>query len=259
VVAGLKLTPFFAILSRLLRDKCACFASLRFNMPNRFSRLQIRNKFFQEPDFGNLQEANSWQPCCMAKSFYNLDYLIEISEKRLEEYTASYQKVFDGITNIILIYSILGIFLTAFVRHVIEADIAGWMYYICFALFSISFIISISYFVRLLLPVKVAYLDPPKKYYDWYKPKMEAVYPGVANRQKVDDSLKGSYILEIDMAIRHNIQVLKRKRSFYYNALLFGLLAIVPYVICLAYHLGHKEDDVHKVQLISSKVINFKQ
>lgn len=192
----------------------------------------------------------------MAKSFYNLDYLIEVSEKRLEEYTASYQKIFDGITNIILIYSILGIFLTAFVRHVIETDISGWMFYICFVLFSISFIISISYFVRLLIPVDAAYLAPPRKYYEKYKPQIEAIYPGASNRQKVDDSLKGSYILEIEAAIRHNVQAFRRKRSFYYNALFFGLLAIAPYVICLGYHLGLKEDDVHKVQLVSSQKSN---
>lgn len=127
------------------------------------------------------------------------------------------------------------------------------MYYICFGLFSVSFIISAFCFVRLLIPVDLAYLDPPNKYYERFKPRMEAIYPGPNNRQKVDDSLKGSYILEIDAAIHHNVQVFRRKRSFYYNALFFGLLAIVPYVICLGYHLNQKEDDVHKVQLVSSE------
>jgi len=46
----------------------------------------------------------------MSRSFYELDYIIEISEKRLAEYTALYQKVLERFTNIILIYSALGSF-----------------------------------------------------------------------------------------------------------------------------------------------------
>ena len=61
----------------------------------------------------------------MAKSFYDLDYIIEINEKRLAEYTALYQKVLERLTNIILVYSALGIFLVPLTQHVIAADIKG--------------------------------------------------------------------------------------------------------------------------------------
>jgi hypothetical protein len=61
----------------------------------------------------------------MPVSFYDLDYIVEINLKRLEEYNASLQKVLDRFTNIILIYSGLGIFLVSLIQHLIDADING--------------------------------------------------------------------------------------------------------------------------------------
>src|SRR5690349_2342503 len=134
----------------------------------------------------------------MAKSFYDFDYIIELSEERLNECNSNYQQIFGSITNVILIYSALGIFITTLAQHVIDRDIQGWPFYGCFVIFSILLITSIFFFVRLLAPVEIAYLDPPAKYYDTFKPLIERIYPGAANRQAVDNSLKASYILEIN-------------------------------------------------------------
>jgi len=71
----------------------------------------------------------------MSKSFYDLDYIIEISEKRLAEYTTSYQKVLERLTNIILVYSALGIFFIPLIQHVLEADIRNIVFYLFFVLF----------------------------------------------------------------------------------------------------------------------------
>lgn len=43
------------------------------------------------------------------KSFYDLDYLIDINEKRVEQSTAAYYKVFDKLPHLIFIYSALTI------------------------------------------------------------------------------------------------------------------------------------------------------
>jgi hypothetical protein len=59
----------------------------------------------------------------------------------------------------------------------------------------------------------------------------------IGNEQVVDDSLKGSYISELENAIEINSRAFRQKASLFYNALLFALLAIVPYIICIAYHL----------------------
>ena len=171
----------------------------------------------------------------MAKSFYDLDYIIEINEKRLSEYTALYQKVFERLTNIILVYSALGIFLVPLTQHMLAADVKGRMFYIVFAAFAVLLVISLTYFIRLLLPVDIAYLDPPHAYYQAFKDRLEVIYVG--NEEVVDNSLKGAYIFELQNAIEINYRVFRKKNSYFYNALVFALLAIVPYIACIGYHL----------------------
>lgn len=172
----------------------------------------------------------------MGKSFYDLDYIIEINEKRLAEYTALYQKVLERLTNIILIYSALGIFLVPLTQHVIAADIRGFWFYLAFGLFVILLIVSVVYLIRLLLPVEIAYLTPPQKYYNEYKSDIEGL--NVGNEVVVNDSLKGAYILELENAIEINSSAFRKKNSFFYNALLFALVALIPYIACLGFHLS---------------------
>ena len=187
----------------------------------------------------------------MAVSFYDLDYLIEINQKRLEEYNASLQLVLGRLTNIILIYSGLGIFLVTFIQHTIDGDLKSCFYYVVFSAFALLLLFSLYYFIRLLLPEKIAYLDPPEKYYKAFREQMESDYPG--DQDMVDKSLKGSYILELEDSITVNYQVFRRKSSFYYNALLFALLAVIPYIVCLGYHLAKKDDKIQKVEIVTKK------
>lgn len=172
----------------------------------------------------------------MSKSFYDLDYIIEISEKRFAEYTALYQKVLERLTNIILVYSALGIFLVPLTQHALEANIKGVYFYLFFIVFAGLLLISVIYVIRLLLPAEVAYLQSPKRYYYAIKAEMEAINPG--DQQTVDNSIKSSYIIELERAIEINNGVFRRKSSFFYNALVFALLAVIPYVVCIGYHLS---------------------
>lgn len=71
-------------------------------------------------------------------------------------------------------------------------------------------------------------------------------YP--SDQETIDSSLKGSYILELESAIYINNQIYSRKSSFYYRALIFALLALIPYIFCLGYHLSKKEDKIQKVE-----------
>ncbi|HXB06518.1 MAG TPA: hypothetical protein VNW04_05375 [Puia sp.] len=172
----------------------------------------------------------------MAKSFYELDGIIEMNEKRLAEYTALYQKVFERLTNIILVYSALGIFLIPLTQHVMKADVRGVFFYVSFVAFWVLLIVSLVYFIRLLLPVDIAYLDPPKKYYSDYKTELELLNVGPEN--VVNDSLKGTYIQELEDAIEINSNAFRTKNSLFYNALIFALLASVPYIICVGWHIS---------------------
>jgi len=187
----------------------------------------------------------------MRTSFFNLDYIIDINQQRLEQYNTSLQKVSERLTNIILIYSALGIFLVSIIQDLFDNEIHKLPFYVAFGLFSLFFIFSLAYFIKLLLPVEIAYLDPPNKYYGDFMVEMQAKYPN--DQGKVDNSLKGSYILELENAISVNSEVFRRKSSFYYNALLFALVAVIPYITCVAFHLSKKDDRIQKVQLVNPK------
>jgi hypothetical protein len=172
----------------------------------------------------------------MTKSFYELDGIIEINEKRLAEYTTLYQKVFDRLTNILIVYSALGIFLIPLTQHVIKADVKGVVFYMCFIAFVGLLITSLVFFIRLLLPIDIAYLDPPRKYYSDYKTELETLNLG--SKDLVDDSLKGTYIQELEDAIDTNNQAFLTKNSLFYNALIYALLACVPYIVCVGWHIS---------------------
>jgi hypothetical protein len=187
----------------------------------------------------------------MSISFYSLDYIIEVNQKRLEEYNTFIQKVLERFTHIILIYSGLGIFLISLIQHVLDADIEGVFFYIFFITFSSLLILSLIYFFKLLLPAEIAYLDPPKRYYTKLKRKMDQEHP--TKHKEIDDILKGSYIDELENAISANLEVFKKKSSFYYNALLFALLAIIPYTVCIGFHLLKKDNKIQKVEQIDRK------
>ncbi len=106
---------------------------------------------------------------------------------------------------------------------------------------------------RNILPAEIAYLSPPRKYYDTFKSELESLRPG--NQQLVDDSLKGSYIFELENAIDINSNVFRRKSSFLYNALLFALLAVIPYLTCLGFHLSKKDVKGTKVEFSGRKIV----
>src|SRR5688500_1979293 len=107
---------------------------------------------------------------------------------------------------------------------------------ISFFIFGICLTISIIYLIRLLIPVHVAYLDPPRKYSEDIMAQTEELYPG--QYLKINDSLEGSYILEINAAINNNFSLFRRKSSFYYNSMLFALLSVLPYIVCIGFHMS---------------------
>ena len=109
------------------------------------------------------------------------------------------------------------------------------VFYAVFAVFAVLLSTSLVYFVRLLLPVNIVYLEPPKKYYGSYKTELELL--NIGNEETVNDSLRGTYIFELQNAIEVNSRAVRKKNSYFYNALLFALLSVVPYIVCLGFHL----------------------
>lgn len=186
----------------------------------------------------------------MPKSFYDLDYIIEINENRVEQYTSAYQQVLSKLTNIILIYSAIAIFLIPIIQEVFTPD-KSFVLYICFAIFTGLFITSLVFAIKLVFPIQVAYLIEPEKYYKDYR----LLYEQTMTVQKeIDNALKASYIGELEAAVAINDKVFKRKSSFYYNALIFALVSTIPFLLCLGYHIFQKDDKIQKIEIVKSKI-----
>jgi len=183
------------------------------------------------------------------KSFYDLDYIIEINEKRIEQLSATYQKVLERITNILLIYSGISIFLISIIQDIFWKEFSHWIFLLAFAFFSSFFIATVYYTVRLLIPVKIAYLEPPQKFYIEYRSIYEQT---ITDQVSISNLLKASYIEALERTLNANTAIFRRKNSFYYNALIYALLSAVPFLICISFHVLKKEEKIHKVEIVNS-------
>ena len=199
----------------------------------------------------------------MENSFYKLDYIIGLGEKRVDLYLSAYQGVLGRLTNIILIYSAIGIYLIPIIQDLIDgAKVAFFLFAI---ILLIMVIVSVIYTIRLLIPVHVAYLEVSDRYStdlrDQYEKKFlrpELSENEVKNaKELIDNYLKASYIDELSEAQEINQRAFLGKSSFYYRALIWGLAAIVPYIVCIGFHLSRKDDKVQKVHLVyEEKVVS---
>jgi|RhiMetdeSRZDD1v2_1073273.scaffolds.fasta_scaffold04913_3 hypothetical protein len=189
----------------------------------------------------------------MPKSFYDLDYIIEINEKRIEQYLSAYQKVLERLTNIILIYSAITIFLTSIIKIVFINKHCPTFLYPCFGAFVLLFAVSLYFTVRLIIPVDIYYLTAPRKYYEDFRLVYEEI---IQNQTEVEKLLKASYIDELEKILGNYQQVFRRKSSFYYNALMYALLSAVPYIICIGFHISKKEENIQKVEIVNSEKIS---
>jgi hypothetical protein len=185
-----------------------------------------------------------------SKSFYDLDYIIEINEKRAEQYTAAYQKVLERLTNIIIVYSAIAIFLIPIIQDIFLCE-GKWFLRGCFIVFAILFITSLVFTVRLIIPVEVTYLSAPKRYYEEYRLQYEQSNNN--NQVVVENLLKASYINELERNLHENELVFRRKSSFYYNALMYSLLSTIPYLFCFGFYITKKEESIQKVEVVNKE------
>ena len=103
--------------------------------------------------------------------------------------------------------------------------------------------------MRLLIPAKIAHLHPFRKYYEEYRLKYET---GGMSRSEVDNYLKASYIDELEKAFDGNTTVFRRKSQFYYSALTCALMSVIPYLVCLGFHIAKKDDSIYKVEIVNA-------
>ena len=197
----------------------------------------------------------------MENSFYNLAYIISLGEKRVDLYLSAYQGVLGRLTNIIIIYSAIGIYLIPIIQDLIDG--AAIVYYVIATIFLGAIVISVIFTIRLLIPIRVAYLEVSDRYSTSLRNEYEKKFLSSdlseekvrEAKDKIDKYLKASYIAELSESQEINQKVSVSKSSFYYRALIYGLAAIIPYVICIGFHLSRKDDKVQKVHLVYQKKI----
>lgn len=188
----------------------------------------------------------------MPKSFYDLDFIIEINEKRDEQFRLDYEKITSKISNIVIIYSALSFFIIPIVQDICEHKISS-NYFNGFAIaFSILFIISFIFTILFLVPKNIDTLNPPNDYYTDGRADLEPQHTDINNvidTTTVDKLLKIAYITELEESISNNLQLVSRKQGYYNRAFTIALISIVPFVFCLYFHVNVKDDKVQKVRI----------
>ncbi|SFF01081.1 hypothetical protein SAMN05518672_11439 [Chitinophaga sp. CF118] len=183
-------------------------------------------------------------------SFYDLDYMIEINEKRLEQYSGFYQKNMDAFTNIMILYSALAIFIIPIIQSLFfEASDCYWLDYVCFYVFIILFIASLINTALLLMPVDIPYLKEPKTYYKIFRS---------GNRYESNEKatlnfiIKGAYVDELEESVNTTYNIFRRKALFHYRAFTYAMLSCIPYLFCVGFQISTKKDNVQKVEIINN-------
>lgn len=195
----------------------------------------------------------------MENSFYDLNYIINLGEKRVDLYLTAYQNILGRITNIILVYSAIAIYLIPIAQDLIDGA-RPWYVFVAIV-FLLMMFVSVCFTIRLLIPVDVAYLEVSNRYtvdllgqYEAKLLKSDLSSDEIASSKSlINKLLKASYIDELSRAQAFNQTVAVTKSSFYYRALIWGLAAVIPYVVCIGFHLSRKDEKVQKVHLVYEK------
>lgn len=195
-------------------------------------------------------------------SYYQLDYLIDLNEKRFNQYFESYHKTQERFTQLIFIYSAIAIYLPNLVQDIIFRKVNNGIFDVCLTIYVILFIASIVYFVRFLIPRGLPFLNSPHRYYQTARLEYEQDFNELSMEEKilkVDTLLKATYIEEIQIAIEKIQELVRLKGHYFYHALILGLLSALPYMICIAIHLSINEDTVQKVYITNQNLINLQE
>jgi hypothetical protein len=185
------------------------------------------------------------------KSFYDLDYIIEINEQRLEQYANAYQKSVERFTTLLAIYSALCIFLVPIIQTLFLTKAEWhWSYYCSFWAFCILFIISIVNSILLLSPGELGILLMPNLYYKHVK---QFYQENGFSSDDTDAFIKGHYIVELEKTITENSFKLHRKISFYNRSFYYVIIACIPYLYCIWPQISNekksilKKDNIHNL------------
>ncbi|UPK70684.1 hypothetical protein [Chitinophaga filiformis] len=192
----------------------------------------------------------------MPKSFYDLDYDIEVNEKRDASLKEEYDKILGKVSNILIVYSGVSVFLIAICKDFFTPPVNGW-YLLSLGIFVLCFIISFAYTILFLYPKNTPVLAPPKEYYTDLRSQLEAALPThpaaptQAEKEQIDVQLKTAYITELEDAIDINTDLVTKKQAHYFKAFKFAIFCIFPFFVCMVFHLL-KPDEPTSVKIVDS-------
>lgn len=191
----------------------------------------------------------------LMKSFYDLDYIIDINEKRLEQYDSAYQKVLEKFTHILIVYSAQAIFLVPIIQTLFfSAAVCSSVYYVSFYAYLLLFLFSLYHTIRLILPTPLPCLEEPRRYYKEMSGRLKK--QGIPDKD-ADVRIKYFYINELEKEVGlHGIRLWQKARA-YNKAFTFSLLASAPFLVCLCFHLSIKEDKKLQVAASNNLIISF--
>lgn len=181
--------------------------------------------------------------------FENVDYQIELNQKRLDEEYSRYNQIISRIGYIMLFYTVYAAYLIQLIQYLISSSSIISLYSFFFLSFIISLALSIYHSIKLLIPVEIAYNEMPKVFYTELRE--EYIRQGVADNE-VNLYLKESYKYQLEKSVEHNFKVNNKKSKYNYRAIICCLFGLFPYIVCIAFKVSSDKDPIQKVELVKS-------
>jgi hypothetical protein len=190
----------------------------------------------------------------MDLDFNSLESRIEVNEKRLDYENNRYQQIQSKIAYLTIVYSILSIYLVQLFQFIFCDGISYKVIFIIFICFYFAFaLISVWFAIRLLIPKEVAYSHQPKYFFEEIRD--QYIAEGITDDDELDLFVKTSYNMELEEAVESNNNLSNRKSYLYNSAFRFGLLALIPYVFCIAFYFTKNRPSIPAIQIENYKEI----
>ncbi|MGE7773732.1 hypothetical protein ACQKLP_03365 [Chitinophaga sp. NPDC101104] len=168
------------------------------------------------------------------KSLFEIGELIAMHERRLEQYVGAYQRYTDKLTHLLFIYSAVAIFLMPITLDLYKSGReVHWGYFVCYWLLLGMLAVSVIYAGRLILPRESVLPEPLDTY---FKMQQRLKSLGVAE-SKIELLVQRKYLSDMRKLLIALAAMARRKEAYHRNMFQWGIAAIVPYVVCLIFHL----------------------
>lgn len=180
----------------------------------------------------------------MELNFTEQESQIALNEKRLEYEYNRYQNIQSKIGYLSIIYSIMAIYVIQLIQFSYDKNNSNKITYaIAGVIFIVLIIFSIVNAISLLIPKEIAYIRLPKEFYNTIL--SEYKNNGISE-DELDAYIKATYIDELEKSVKTNFELTNAKSSFYSKAFQYGLLSLIPYIICLGIYITdyHNENEV---------------